>query len=400
MDYRIIRKSIIFLIYSVILFLIIYTFYKSLNEPYLWYDEAVQFYDSRGIDYHNFNIEPNISNIHFKNSRYNMDPGGYTLLMHYWSKYSINPFFLRIPNFIFFLITLLVIGKLFFITMKDQLKVSISILCVMLLYDGMIVNRAIEIRAYMIEILVSVICIYFIYDPKRITQKGNLVLKSVFLLFVLSAMWARYSTVVFILLSWFYFALLYLGLFSRKSLIGFIVIFTNAFAIYFFMLYYQNPFGLAMDYLNYLDSFEGLMDLLDNDIYYIAGLVSLLILIFNKTIRKENRIDIILENFRMELKTSKSYVIVVFVLIINFAFIILSLLHKYPYDPSNPRCFFIVLLTLISILILVMQLNMLNQRFLTLGVFFVMIYSIQNRSFFHRGYENYHFKKQLALLDS
>lgn len=400
MENRIIRNSIIFLTYSVILFLIIYTFYKSWNEPYLWYDEAVQFYDSRGIDYDNFNIEPNINNIHFKNSRFNMDPGGYTLFMHYWSRYSINPFFLRIPNFIFFLITILVIGKLFLTTIKDQLKVSISILCILLLYDGMIVNRAVEIRAYMIEILVSVICLYLIYEPKRIIVKGNLVLKSVLVIFVFSAMWARYSTVVFILLSWFYFAILHLGLFSKKSLIGFLAIFTNVFLIYFFMLYYQNPLGLAMDYLNYLDSFEGIVALLDGDIYYVVGLFFLLILIVNKTKQKENRIESFFEKFQVELKMSKSYILIGFVLILNFAFIFLSLLHKYPFDPSNPRCFFIVLLTLVTILILVMQLDILNQRFLTLGAIFVMIYGIQNRGFFHRGYENYYFKQQLGLLDS
>ena len=63
-------------IYFILLLLLGYSLFKTYNEPYFWYDEAVQFFDSRGVDYDHYKYCNILEDVWHKNARFNMDTGG------------------------------------------------------------------------------------------------------------------------------------------------------------------------------------------------------------------------------------------------------------------------------------------------------------------------------------
>ncbi len=83
------------------------------------YDEAGQFWMAKGL--HHFS-EPNasdgtIANIVENNRHYNLDPGGFTLLLRFWSKISNDIHFLRVLPVLFywlFVIVMFLLGRFLF----------------------------------------------------------------------------------------------------------------------------------------------------------------------------------------------------------------------------------------------------------------------------------------------
>ena len=83
------NKIILFIIIG-IYFISLFAISKNLFTPYLWYDEAGQFFISKGLN-HDSNPMENEKGITYvvqNNSFYNMDPGGFSILLHFWSKIS------------------------------------------------------------------------------------------------------------------------------------------------------------------------------------------------------------------------------------------------------------------------------------------------------------------------
>jgi hypothetical protein len=76
------QKVLTFVLCLNIALIAAYSLVKMYSEPYFCYAEAVQFYVAHGIDYDDPHVLHNLSNVHNENSRFSMDSGGYTLLLH------------------------------------------------------------------------------------------------------------------------------------------------------------------------------------------------------------------------------------------------------------------------------------------------------------------------------
>ena len=89
-----------------ILYLICFiTICTNLDSPYLWYDEAGQFFISKGLNHDSNPLEKggDFSSVLTNNALYNMDPGGFSILLHFWAKISNYHIWLRLLPFIFFI---------------------------------------------------------------------------------------------------------------------------------------------------------------------------------------------------------------------------------------------------------------------------------------------------------
>ena len=79
--------------------------FSILLEPYMWHDESGQFFMSLGLNHFS---PPNESPGSFldvikNNNNYNLDPGGFTVLLYLWMKISTNYIWIRLLPFLFFL---------------------------------------------------------------------------------------------------------------------------------------------------------------------------------------------------------------------------------------------------------------------------------------------------------
>jgi hypothetical protein len=214
-----------------------------------------------------------------------MDPGGYTLILHYWTKISMNPFFIRLFNFVFLVVLISIVVRMTNRCFKENL-ITLSLLLFLIVFNNaMLIDRAIEVRGYMIEILVVSASVYFLFRGKYFLKQDKFNLKFIGLLLLFCfGMWSRYSAIVSIGFGWFLFSLTTLNLFSRKAIIGHIVLLGNVTTIYLVMLRWQNPFGLPMDYLDYLNDFDGWANLLNENLYFFV-LMGFTIFVFVKNMK-------------------------------------------------------------------------------------------------------------------
>jgi hypothetical protein len=393
------RRIIEILLFVTIIIVLGYAIFKMYNEPYFWYDEAVQFYDALGIDYNNSQVFHDLGNVHYKNSRFNMDPGGYTLLLHFWTKISINPFFIRLLNWLFFFMLLSFVWAITQQHLKDRIKNLSVVLFLLVFNNAMVIDRAIEVRGYMIELMVVVATIYFLINGRKLINSDKYNLKYIGILAILCfGMWSRYSTVVSLGLGWFLFSVSNLGLFSKKAVLGHMVILVNVFLIYHLMLKWQNPFGLPMDYLDYLNTKSGWKALLNSNLYYFAMLAIVIVIQLQEfNWDKTKRLKL----FDSENSEMDSFnIAIVFVVLLNVAFFSLSVFGRHPYEPLAERNFGVTFSTVLVAMLFLLNRFKVNVKLFGFSAAILILYSFENRSNFHRGVVNYYFSEEINFIDS
>jgi hypothetical protein len=393
------KKSLTIIMVVTIILVFCYTIIKMYSETYFWYDEAVQFYDAIGINYDSPNVIHNIDNVHLKNSRYNMDPGGYTLILHYWTKISMNPFFIRLLNFVFLVVLISIVVRMTNRCFKENL-ITLSLLLFLIVFNNaMLIDRAIEVRGYMIEILVVSASVYFLFRGKYFLKQDKFNLKFIGLLLLFCfGMWSRYSAIVSIGFGWFLFSLTTLNLFSRKAIIGHIVLLGNVTTIYLVMLRWQNPFGLPMDYLDYLNDVDGWANLLNENLYFFV-LMGFTIFVSVKNMKGDFIATITSIAKRCD-TCSGLNVAIFYVIFLNAIYFVLSTMGRHPYEPLSSRNFGVTFSTvLVSILFLIEKLKP-NIKQVGLISCFLIIFAFLNRFDLHRGTTNYNHFEKINYLDS
>lgn len=166
---------------------------KNLFTPYLWYDEAGQFWIAKGLNHDSepFTAEKGVLDVIENNKYYNLDPGGFGILLHYWSFISNHHVWLRMLPFLFFIGVVLSFVYLSYLWTKNS-KVAIlmglvAILSPKLLYMGF------ELRAYSMECLGTVMGIIALEKLNTgITYRKLLMWSCVFAFFMTS----RYSEIL------------------------------------------------------------------------------------------------------------------------------------------------------------------------------------------------------------
>jgi hypothetical protein len=123
------------------------------NVPYtgFWFDEAVQFWISRGVPPFAAPHSPpgGIVAVVRENGRHNLDPGAFSVLLHVWMKFGRSPTWLRILPLAFFLAGLGAMARLGWVWRRSPLF-SLFSAAVPLAYP-LILYHATEVRAYSME---------------------------------------------------------------------------------------------------------------------------------------------------------------------------------------------------------------------------------------------------------
>lgn len=170
---------------------------RNLFADTLWYDEAGQFFISKGLNHFSapFSPEGNLGDVLYNNSHYNHDPGMFSIILFFWAKVSNHYFWLRLLPFSLFILfnifTILVIYRV-------SLDKKFAIIGGLLVFGVMRSNYTYMLRPYSMELLCTSFGIWAIFFIKEKLSYSRLSLCSILLAILMGA---RYSAVpvVFVL---------------------------------------------------------------------------------------------------------------------------------------------------------------------------------------------------------
>ena len=159
-----------------------YIIYESLTDWYLWYDEAGQFYISKGLHHNSkpFTSYLGVANVIYNNRYFNLDPGGFSVLLNYWSMGSNHYAYLRLLPLLFFLAFIFVaykIGIQLFHTHFPAILLAISLCIIFIMYkqDRFSAKTILPIIAYSCITLMGGTCIFCISDISKCDSKTSFV---------------------------------------------------------------------------------------------------------------------------------------------------------------------------------------------------------------------------------
>ena len=78
--------------------------YNALRNPWLWFDESGQFWISKGLNHYSevYAASGGLSDVIENNRHYNLDPGGFSVLLYFWLLINdSSTFFLRLLPYLF-----------------------------------------------------------------------------------------------------------------------------------------------------------------------------------------------------------------------------------------------------------------------------------------------------------
>jgi len=307
---------------------------QNLRYQYLWYDEGVQFWVSKGIHPAQpaLTYAGNFLDVIKLNKYTTLDPGGFNLLLHFWTFISNHVIWLRLLPFLFYLLFITTIFYLAFTKTKDYL---ISLIISFLpFYFSVSLNAASEIRPYSMEMAGTVLCLVAVEKIyQKLTYKRLITWSCIMSLFLTS----RYSEFITVFSSsW----LILFIIFKKEIKINKKILYTaiyilplllTAMLIYFISLKFQNSGLSKVHYQTYLS--DDILFLLKgyNLLYFLIITIITIVYLYRPTIIYHLRY------------------IYLNCIIVNWLFILLSFSGKYPWEPSSSRCISMVILTLITV---------------------------------------------------
>lgn len=308
-------------------------FANNINTPHLLFDEAGQFFIAKGLNHDSkpLEIEKGLTYVVENNALYNLDPGGFSILLHFWSKVSNSHIWIRLLPFSFFVGIVLSFIYLSYLWLKN---LNIAVLMGFIPFVApMVLNVGTELRAYSMECLGTILGVVALEKLKnKISYKYLFLWSCIFSFFITS----RYSEIVVVFtVSLYILYIISISIMSvKQKIIATIVyslpIIVTLIYIYSFALVFQNKNIEPITYLPYISSNKSIL-IAPMNFIFLCLLVLVMILFFLK-----NKYLII-----------KKYEMLLFLTIsVNVLFIILSSLGKYPWNPFEIRCIslFIVML--------------------------------------------------------
>ncbi len=317
-------------IYLVLFMLLI----QNLRYPYLWYDEAVQFWISKGLspDSEPYSTTGNIFDTIENNKHYNMDPGGFGIILHFWTLVSNHHIWLRLLPFFFFIGVVLAFIYLSFSWHKN-LNIALTTGLIPIFYP-MLLTVGFEVRGYSMEVLCTLLSMVALIRIKQKVTIRNLLTWSLILALLMTS---RYSAMVIVFVVSLYISLLIyksntslkykllaITAYSTPLLLSLIYSFT-------FALRYQNTNIEPLYYLPYLS--RNLTLLLDPlNLLYIFFIS---ICIFALTLKNKFR----------EIRQYEPLIYVTG--LVTLIFMIFSFAGMHPWSFENRRCISMVTLGLL-----------------------------------------------------
>lgn len=188
------KNSLLYrIIIAVLISVIFILFLKNLNNPNLWFDESGQFWMSMGLNHYSapYSESGGLMDIIQNNNNYNMDPGGYTLLLRPWAEISANVIWLRGFSLLFFLFTLGIF--IYYCRQWTGNNLFAIIISLFLFVSPYVIQNSFELRPYSWSFF-SIICCFFVVEKLRTEVRLHYFFIAGLLLSVL--MWGRYNCIV------------------------------------------------------------------------------------------------------------------------------------------------------------------------------------------------------------
>lgn len=255
-DYFIANKWIRAIIIFIPWIIIILLFMKNnITDPNFWFDESGQFWMSKGLNHYSLPFEQtgNLLAVVSNNATYNLDPGGFSILLHYWTMISNTPSFLRLLPLIFYILSMVFVSKLCLHWFPKNFLSNYGGL--ILLFSKLLKHYAFELRPYSMEMFTAVLSLYFCYKISLIlNDKKYALLAGLSLALLLTSRYPGFITVG-VLVCLTLFDLIQQGVNKNKikNFLYFILpISISSFIVYFFMLRKQNPGINSPAYTNHL----------------------------------------------------------------------------------------------------------------------------------------------------
>ena len=296
-------------------FLTVYILFRiSLNlfNDSPWYDEAMQFWISFGSNPDSLNLNGGIWEVVKLNQLFNHDPGGFSIILHLWLKFSQDLCWIRILPLLFFLASVFTTFLTVHFVFKNKF---LSFICALIPFlSDTLIYFSTEIRAYSMECLCCSFGILAICETQK--QKSLLQILGYTLVICLLAT-SRYSAMVLgalvilvISLSWFR---------NQKHgavcrvLVMIVPFLLFATMTYLYSLSLQNPFVKTPSYVD-----------LSVEINFFNIIIFLTppacLVLFSRS------------------KDRRLFTISLFVTLLNFTFLILALLEIHPADIKSKYC--------------------------------------------------------------
>ncbi len=311
---------------GVYLFLFVMVSTNISRNPYLWFDEAGQFWISKGLNHYSspLQVPKGLSDVITNNAIYNLDPGGFSILLHFWAEISNSYLWLRILPFLFFIGTIV---SFIYLSYRWTRKINIALIMGFLPFlFSSIVSMGFEIRAYSMEYLGVVLVIVAIDSIKSKLSFNRLFIWGCILSIFITS---RYSIINIIFIASIYVVLLIRNA-NKKLLVkayalclfALPIFFTLAYE-YFFVLLRQNPKSSKLYYLPYLIDDWRILYTPSTNLYYLLSVVFLVFVLIYSIRRK----SILLK-----------YKALIFIAVAsNLLFLTLSFWGKYPWSPLGNR---------------------------------------------------------------
>ncbi len=181
--------GIVTIIYAICLYML----GRNLAFDTLTYDEAGQFFISKGLNHYSAPNSPtgNILDVIVQNQHYNRDPGGFSILLHLWSMISCNIIWLRLLPFLFFIGAIIFTGLTVFEVTHRKLMAYTSGLLLMALWGG---ELPYCLRAYSMELCGMAYGLWIIYRLRQPKSISKTALYSIALAIFITA---RYTIIIF-----------------------------------------------------------------------------------------------------------------------------------------------------------------------------------------------------------
>jgi hypothetical protein len=317
------NASLLFICIILLVAIIITSF--NLRDSFLWFDEAGQFWISKGLNHYSEPLQParGLKDVIDNNARYNLDPGGFSLLLHYWSLISNTPAWLRMLPFMFYLGTIIAFIYLSYRwTQNLFVAISIGMLPILL---GNIINMGFEIRAYSMEYFGVLLGVIALESLRTKITKSRLFLWSLILSLFMTSRYA--IIVIYFVISLFVVVIIFRSNGSKKEKILNIAVYAlplliTLFLIYLLALRFQNPQLEGLPYLPYLaDDWKNILLPITN-LGYLVVLSGLAVLLYYSLTKSHK----ILRKYQYLLSIT---------ITCNFLFILFSWWGIYPWAPLS-----------------------------------------------------------------
>jgi hypothetical protein len=181
---------------GLLLFALVMLAVHNLGYPGIWYDEAAQIWVSQGLHQYS-EVHERLKgwrDVMRMNRFGNLDPGGYSLLLHAWAWIDRGLVWFRLFPFLFFLLTVAVLARHAWELTGSRAAALVS--GFMPLAFTQVLYFAFEIRAYSMEVAGVVAVGYVLHRAVRAPSLGNHVALGVVCAVFLGS---RYSFVVVVL---------------------------------------------------------------------------------------------------------------------------------------------------------------------------------------------------------